>query len=78
MMQHTAYSLKEKLEEANLRLPLLDRVDESAINQLINIQVRERAATVGAKHGMKYAEEFHYVPVAAEGSYVMKNAVPLN
>jgi hypothetical protein len=33
---------------------------------------------VGAKHGMKYAEEFHYVPIAAEGSYVMKNAVPLN
>src|SRR5690348_12654495 len=28
MMQHTAYSLKEKLEEANLRLPLLDSVDE--------------------------------------------------
>ena len=78
MMQHTAYSLKEKLEEANLRLPLLDSVDEYAINRLINIQVRERAASVGARHGMKYAEEFHCVPVAAEGSYVMKNAVPLN
>jgi hypothetical protein len=40
--------------------------------------VRERASAVGAKHGMKYAEEFYYVPIAAEGSYVMKNAVPLN
>ncbi len=28
MMRHTAYSLKEKLAEANLRLPLLDNIDE--------------------------------------------------
>ncbi len=39
--------------------------------------MRERAAAVGKKHGMQYAEEFHYVPVAPEGSYVMKKAVPL-
>jgi LmbE family N-acetylglucosaminyl deacetylase len=77
MMRHTAFSLKEKLEEAKLRLPLLDSVDENSVNRLINIQVRERAAAVGAKHGMKYAEEFHYVPLAAEDSFVMKNAVPL-
>jgi LmbE family N-acetylglucosaminyl deacetylase len=77
MDRHTAYSLKEKLAEANLRLPLLDTVDENSINKLVDIQVRDRAAAVGKKHGMQYAEEFHYVPLAAEGSYVMKNAVPL-
>lgn len=77
MMRHTAYTLKEKLAEANLRLPLLDTVDENSINKLVEIQVRERAAAVGKKHGMQYAEEFHYVPLAADGSYVMKNAVPL-
>ncbi len=77
MMRHTAYSLKEKLAEANLRLPLLDTIDENSTNKLIDVQVRERAAAVGGKHGMKYAEEFHYVPLASEGSYVMKNAVPL-
>jgi LmbE family N-acetylglucosaminyl deacetylase len=77
MMRHTAYSIKEKLAEANLRLPLLDTVDESSTNKLIDIQIRERAAAVGKKHGMQYAEEFHYVPLAGEGSYVLKNAVPL-
>jgi LmbE family N-acetylglucosaminyl deacetylase len=77
MMRHTAYSLKEKLGEANLRLPLLDTVDESSTNKLIDIEVRERAEAEGKKHGMPYAEEFHYVPLAAEGSYVMKNAVPV-
>jgi LmbE family N-acetylglucosaminyl deacetylase len=77
MMRHTAYSLKEKLAEADLRLPLLDTVDENSIDKFVDIQVRERAAAVGKKHGMQYAEEFHYVAVAPEGSYVMKNAVPL-
>jgi LmbE family N-acetylglucosaminyl deacetylase len=77
MMRHTAYSLKEKLAEANLRLPLLDIVDENSTNKLVDIQVRERATAVGKKHAVQYAEEFHYVPLAAEGSYVMKNAVPL-
>lgn len=77
MMRHTAYTLKEKLAEANLRLPLLDTVDEESVNRMVDIQVRERAAAVGKKHGMEYAEEFHYVPLAAEGGYVMKNAVPI-
>src|SRR5437879_1957857 len=77
MMWHTAWSLKEKLAEAHLRLPLLDSIDEESVNRLIDIQIRERAESVGAKHGMKYAEEFHYVPLGAPGSYVMKNAVPL-
>jgi len=77
MMRHTAYSLKEKLAEANLRLPLLDTIDENSVNKLIDIHMRERAGAVGKKHGMQYAEEFHYVPLGADGSYVMKNAVPL-
>lgn len=77
MMRHTAYTLKEKLAEANLRLPLLDRVDEESVNRMVDIHIREGAAAVGKKHGMEYAEEFHYVPLAAEGGYVMKNAVPI-
>jgi LmbE family N-acetylglucosaminyl deacetylase len=77
MMRHTAYTLKEKLAEANLRLPLLDTIDEESVNRMVDIHVRERAAAVGKKHGMEYAEEFHYVPLAAEGGYVMKNAVPV-
>jgi len=39
MMRHTAWSLKEKLAEARLRLPLLDNIDEESVNRLIDIQI---------------------------------------
>ena len=77
MMRHTAYSLKEKLAEAHLRLPALDNIDEETVNRMVDTQTRETAAAIGAKHGMKYAEFFHYIPIAGENSYIMKNAVPL-
>jgi LmbE family N-acetylglucosaminyl deacetylase len=77
MMRHTALATREKLAQANLRLPLLDNVDEAAVNRLVDIQIRERAKALGAKHGIEYAEVFHYIPIAGDGSYVMKNAVPL-
>jgi LmbE family N-acetylglucosaminyl deacetylase len=77
MMHHTAWSLKEKLTQAGLRLPLLDTINEESVNRLVDIQVRERAAAHGRKHGLAYAELFHHVPIADPNSYVMKNAVPL-
>jgi LmbE family N-acetylglucosaminyl deacetylase len=77
MMLHTAHLLKKKLARAGLRLPLLDVINEESVNKLVDIQTRERAASIGAKHGMKYAEHFHYIPIAGPESYVMRNAVPL-
>jgi LmbE family N-acetylglucosaminyl deacetylase len=77
MMRHTAYSLKEKLEQAGLRLPLLDTITDESVNKLVDIQTRERAAAHGKKHGMQYAELFHHIPIADPNSYVMKNAVPV-
>lgn len=77
MMRHTAYSLKEKLEQAGLRLPLLDTVNDESVDKLVDIQTRERAAAHGKKHGMQYAELFHHIPIADPNSYVMKNAVPV-
>ncbi len=77
MMRHTAYSLKEKLEQAGLRLPLLDTVNDESVDKLVDIQTRERAAAHGRKHGMQYAELFHHIPIADPNSYVMKNAVPV-
>ncbi|MBI3208592.1 MAG: PIG-L family deacetylase [Candidatus Solibacter usitatus] len=77
MMMHTAVQLKAKLARTGLRLPLLDTLNEENVNKLVDIQTRERAAAVGSKHNMKYAEHFHYIPVLGEGSYVQRNAVPL-
>ncbi len=75
MMFHTAHQLKEKLAEAKLRLPILETINDETVNKLIDIRIRERAEYHGSRHGLKYAEEFHYVPI--EGGYVMQNAVPL-
>jgi LmbE family N-acetylglucosaminyl deacetylase len=77
MMRHTAYSLKEKLAQAGLRLPLLDTVNEESINKMVDIQTRERAAAHGKKHGLEYAELFHHIPLGDPKGYVMQNAVPI-
>lgn len=77
MMRHTAYSLKEKLAQAGLRLPLLDTINDESVNKLVEIQTRERAAAHGKKYGMQYAELFHHIPIADPNGYVMKNAVPV-
>jgi LmbE family N-acetylglucosaminyl deacetylase len=61
MMDHSAHQLKEKLAEANLRLPLLDTIDEASVNNMVDIFVRERASSLGAGHDLKYAEVFHYI-----------------
>lgn len=77
MMFHTAHQLKDKLAQAKLRLPLLDTIDGESVNKLIDIRVRERAQYHGSRHGLKYAEELHYIPIEDEGGYVMRNVVPL-
>ncbi|MBX9599700.1 MAG: PIG-L family deacetylase [Bryobacteraceae bacterium] len=75
MMRHAAHQTRARLAQAGLRLPLLDEINEAAINKLVDIQTRERAEALGKRHGLQYAEEFHYVPLA--GGYVMRNAVPI-
>jgi LmbE family N-acetylglucosaminyl deacetylase len=75
MMRHAAHQLKAKLAQAGLRLPLLDTIDDASVNRLVEIQTRERAEAIGRRHGLRYAEEFHYVPLA--GGWVERNAVPL-
>ncbi len=75
MMRHAAHQTRAKLAQAGLRLPLLDEINEASINKLVDIQTRERAEALGKRHGLKLAEEFHYVPIT--GGYVETNAVPL-
>lgn len=77
MMRHMALQTKAKLAQAGLRLPLLDAMNEETINRFVDIQTRERAAAIGKRHGLPFAEEFHYIPIAAEGSWLMQNVVPL-
>jgi LmbE family N-acetylglucosaminyl deacetylase len=55
-----AHRLKDRLTETHRRLPLLERLNDDAVNQLVEKNVRGLAA-VGAKGtGFAAAEEFHY------------------
>ncbi|MBI1789801.1 MAG: PIG-L family deacetylase [Acidobacteria bacterium] len=71
--------LKTRLAERNLRLPLLGADDDTANRQYIKHLVLRRDAEWGRKHGLEFAEAFHYIgpePDAVE-EYVRQNAVPL-
>ena len=60
MNRATALHLKDKLTFAGLRLPLIAKEDQTAIDKLIGIMILEAAEARGKTHGLKYAEEFHY------------------
>ncbi len=60
MMQSTANKLGDQLRIAGLRLPLMEKEGGRFWVRMVQIFDRERAARIGASHGLKYAEQFHY------------------
>jgi LmbE family N-acetylglucosaminyl deacetylase len=72
-------ALRASLARRNLKLPLLGDSDETANRAYIKQLVLEHDAQLGKKHGVQYAEGFHYI--APEQSkldeYIKRNAVPL-
>lgn len=84
MINHMVRRLQADLAQRNLRLPMLGDDEESAIRTFADLQFRDFAARVGQRHGLQYAEAFHYF--GPESAYYMgsaldeftkKNAVPL-
>lgn len=71
--------LRRSLGEKGLRLPVLGGDDESAADAYIREILLERDLDTGRRHGVRWAEPFHYIGPArdAVGEYVRKNAVPL-
>ena len=71
--------LRAKLAAERKRLPLLGGDDETANRQYIKHLVLKRDAELGRKHGVEFAEQFHYIgpPPATIEDYVRQNAVPL-
>jgi hypothetical protein len=66
------------LAERKLRLPALSGSDESAIREFTSVAFRQRDADTGRKHGLEFAEEFHYIgPDTSLDQYITRNAVPL-
>jgi LmbE family N-acetylglucosaminyl deacetylase len=72
MIEHMMKDLSDSLVERKLRLPRLNP------DEFINAAFVERDKTIGAQHGLEYAEAFHYIgPDQSLEHYVKQNAVPL-
>lgn len=55
-----AMRIRQRLESTGRRLPLLDTVNELAVNRLVEINVRKLAEIAARDSQYKQAEEFHY------------------
>jgi LmbE family N-acetylglucosaminyl deacetylase len=61
--QSMAMRIKERLDNTNRRLPLLDSINRESVNQLVEINVRKLAEIAARDTTYKLAEEFHYAGV---------------
>lgn len=72
MIEHMIKDLADSLADRKLRLPSL------TADSFIEEAFTARDKAVGAKHGLEYAEEFHYIgPDSSLDGYIRRNAVPL-
>lgn len=60
-MAHTVSDLRSHLEARGLRVPGLEGDEAAAIRLYAEGVHRERAAAMGTRHGLEYAEEFHWI-----------------
>ena len=78
MVTHMVRDLNASLADRKLRLPGLAAADDSALQTYVKLTFEQRDADIGKKHGLQYAEEFHYIgPDSALDSYISQHAVPL-
>jgi LmbE family N-acetylglucosaminyl deacetylase len=61
MIVHMVKDLNDSLAERGLRLPALSGNLDTASKEFIQAAFVTRDHTTGAKHGLQYAEEFHYI-----------------
>ena len=69
--------LRKALSEKGQSLPLLGD-DDTANREYVRQFVLSRDAEIGGKHGLKYAEQFHYIgpPKDEAGEYIRTHVVP--
>ncbi|HYM10248.1 MAG TPA: PIG-L family deacetylase [Bryobacterales bacterium] len=78
MIKHMVGDLKAELAERNLKLPILDADDATAIRSYADLAFRNRDARVGQRHRLQYAEAFHHIgPSTGLDNYIAQHAVPL-
>lgn len=73
MIDHMIRDVQTSLADKKLRLPGL------TVDEFIDKAILSRDRAIGVKHGLEYAEEFHYIgPEHSFDEYIQKNAEPLN
>jgi LmbE family N-acetylglucosaminyl deacetylase len=78
MIVHMIRDFNDSLAARKLRVPALTGNEDSAIEEYIGAAFEERDHAVGRKHGLEYAEEFHYIgPDASLDDYIARRAVAL-
>jgi LmbE family N-acetylglucosaminyl deacetylase len=71
MIHHMVRDLAASLAERKLRIPSLSN------NEFIHQAFEQRDANIGKRHGLEYAEEFHYIgPDLSLDRYIQQNAIP--
>jgi LmbE family N-acetylglucosaminyl deacetylase len=76
MVTHMVKDLNASLAERRLRLPALSGGDDAAIREYTSLVFQNRDAAVGKKHGLEYAEEYHYIGGDRTlEPYITRNAV---
>jgi hypothetical protein len=78
MITHMVDDVNDALAGRKLRLPAFAGNEQSAADEFIKVSFVARDHTVGAKYGLAYAEEFHYIgPDRSLDDYISRNAVAL-
>jgi len=78
MITHMVRDFTDSLAARKLRLPALGGSEAAASDAYIKLAFEARDAAVGAKYGLQFGEEFHYIgPDLALEEYISRNAVAL-
>jgi LmbE family N-acetylglucosaminyl deacetylase len=79
MINNMVHGVNDSLASKGLKLPeFLPANSESASNAFIDAAFVARDKAIGAKYGLEYAEEFHYIgPDTSLDDYIKKNAVKI-
>ncbi len=74
MVEHMLVDLNASLSARKLRVPALD--GPGALDEFVKASFESRDAATGKRHGLAYAEEFHYIgPDRSLDGYISRNAV---
>jgi LmbE family N-acetylglucosaminyl deacetylase len=75
MIVHMVKDLQDSLTQRGLRVPALSGDLEAASKEFIQAAFVTRDHATGGKHGLAYAEEFHYIgPDPSLDDYLARNA----